>query len=116
MWRASLALLVALIALPACSSPPQAPPSRTYPLTGVLLAVNADKTEVTVRHDEVKGFMSAMTMPFIIKDKKELDGLAPGDVIAATLVVTSEDAYLTALRKTGTSSSDPKDVVKNPPH
>ena len=54
-----------------------------------------------MKHDEVKGFMDAMTMWFNIRDPKLLDGIGPGDLISATLVLTAEDSYLTGLRKTG---------------
>jgi protein SCO1/2 len=81
------------------SSPP--PNVREYPITGQVLTIKPDKTEVTVKHDDVPGFMPAMTMPFAIKDPKLLDGLAPGDLIKATLVVTDEESYLSAIQKTG---------------
>jgi len=45
--------------------------------------------------------MAAMTMPFPIKEPAHLEGLAVGDIIAATLVVTDDEAYLTGIRKTG---------------
>lgn len=77
-------------------------PARQFPLTGEILAIKTDRTEVTVKHDEVRDFMPAMTMPFTIKEPAQLDGLAPGDLISATLVLTDEDSYLTAIRKTGT--------------
>ena len=43
-----------------------------------------------------------MTMPYKVKDAKLLDGIAPGDLINATLVVVdSNDAYLTDVKKVG---------------
>jgi protein SCO1/2 len=86
----------------ACSSPSRPPASvREFPLTGEVLAIKPDKSEVQVKHDEVKGFMDAMTMWFSIKEPRLLDGVAPGDLISATLVLTAEDSYLTGIRKTG---------------
>ena len=38
--------------------------------------------------------MSAMTMPYKVRDANEFAPLAPGDSIYATLVVVSNDAYL----------------------
>lgn len=91
---------VLLVAAAGCKSSP--PPNiREYPITGQVLTIKADKTEVRVKHDDVPGFMPAMTMPFAIKDPKLLDGLAPGDLIKATLVVTDEESYLSAIQKTG---------------
>jgi protein SCO1/2 len=97
----ALILLVALTAASGCSTPPPPANIREFPLTGEVLAIKADKSEVQVRHDEVKGFMDAMTMWFNIKDPRLLDGIAPGDLVSATLVITSEDSYLSAVRKTG---------------
>jgi protein SCO1 len=98
----ALMLLVALTACSGCSAPPPPPANvREFPLTGEVLAIRPDRSEVQVKHDEVKGFMDAMTMWFSIKDPRLLDGIAPGDLISATLVITSEDSHLTGLRKTG---------------
>ena len=113
MRRVLLALLIALITVPGCGKP--APNSRQYPLTGEIVAIKSDRTEITVKHDEVKGFMEAMTMPFPIKEAAQLEGLAVGDLIAATLVVTDEEAYLTGLRKTGSVPPDKRGAVQNPP-
>ena len=74
---------------------------RTYTLQGQVLAVAANRLEATIKHEEIKGFMPAMTMPYKVKDAKALDGIAPGDLINATLVVVSNDAYLTAVKKVG---------------
>ncbi len=85
----------------ACSAPPKPVNAREFPLTGEILSIKPDRSEVRVKHDEVKGFMDAMTMWFTIKDPRLLDGLAPGDLVKATLVITDEDSYLTGLAKTG---------------
>ena len=45
--------------------------------------------------------MPAMTMPYKVKDAKLLDGIAPGDLINATLTVTENDAFLTEVKKVG---------------
>jgi protein SCO1 len=42
-----------------------------------------------------------MTMPYKVKDAKLLEGIAPGDLINATLAVVSNDAYLTSVKKVG---------------
>jgi protein SCO1/2 len=84
-----------------CTTPPRPVNVREFPLTGEVLSIKPDKTEVRIRHDDVKGFMEAMTMWFNIKEPRVLDGLAPGDLVKATLVVTDEESYLTGLQKTG---------------
>ena len=99
----SLALLLTTVLAFAsgCSAPPPPANVREFPLTGEVLAIKPDRSEIQVKHDEVKGFMEPMTMWFTIKDPALLDGLAPGDLLSATLVLTAEDHYLTGVRKTG---------------
>ena len=98
---ALILLLSAFILTFACGAPPKPANERQYTLEGEILRIKADRTEVTIKHGDVKGFMPAMTMPFPIKDAKLLDGLAPGDMVKATLVVNDEESYLSAMQKTG---------------
>src|SRR5258707_8762287 len=74
---------------------------RTFTLQGQVLSLEPARKLLTVKHEEIKGFMPAMTMPYEVRDGKLLDGLAPGDLINATLVVVSNGAYLSAIRKVG---------------
>jgi protein SCO1/2 len=50
--------------------------------------------------------MPAMTMPYKVRDTKELSGLKAGDLISARLVVLSNDAYLEAVKKLGEAPLD----------
>src|SRR5206468_2491592 len=68
---------------------------------GQIILVAPNRQEATIKHEEIKGLMPAMTMPYRVRDAKLLDGLVPGDLIAATLVIVSNDAYLTEVRKVG---------------
>ena len=77
------------------------PAPREYQLTGQVLAVSPDGRELVVRHDDVKGFMPAMTMPFRVKDVALARGRLPGDLIRATLLVTDEESWLAKVEKTG---------------
>ncbi len=94
----ALALAATLLFFSGCR---QEPPRRQFSVTGQVLAVSADGREVTMRHDEVKGFMPAMTMPFRVKDVGLTKGRLPGDLVRATLIVTDEEAWLSTLEKTG---------------
>jgi len=76
---------------------------RRYPLQGQVLAVEPARKQITLKHEEIKGFMPAMTMPYDVHDAGALDGLAPGDLINATLVVYSNGAYVTAIRRVGSA-------------
>jgi protein SCO1/2 len=77
------------------------PAQKTYPLRGQVLAVRTDVREVRISHEEIPGYMAAMTMSFGVRDAAELAGLGRGDLVAATLVVTDTDAWLIGLQKVG---------------
>ena len=93
-------LLIAglVIAVASCS---RAPETRSYELTGQILVVKPETNEVLVKHEDIPGFMPAMTMPYAVNDPALLKGRAAGDLIKATLVVGQERAYLSAITKTG---------------
>ena len=74
---------------------------RRYALQGQVLALDPAKKSVTVKHEDIKGFMPAMTMPYEVQDAKALDGLRAGDLINATLVVFSNGAHLVDVKKVG---------------
>ncbi|MEO8679396.1 MAG: copper-binding protein [Vicinamibacterales bacterium] len=97
--RPALALLAcALILTAACT---RAPEARTYALQGQILAVKPETREVLVKHEDIPGFMPAMTMAYTVKDAALLKDRQPGDLISATLKVSSELAWLSAITKVG---------------
>ena len=51
------------------------------------------RQEITIKHDDIRGFMPGMTMPFKVRDARLLDGRAAGDLVNATLVVENATAY-----------------------
>src|SRR5258706_1278760 len=91
-----------LIAVSACSSSSRTD-QHTYTLQGQVLSIDQSHREATIRHEDIKGFMPAMTMPYKLKDPKLLDRIEPGDLITAQLVVVPNDAYLTSVNKVGTA-------------
>ena len=97
--RALLPICLALLA-GACRAPSS---QRVYTLQGQVLAVSTNHDAATIKHEEIKGLMPAMTMPYKVKEAKLLDHIAPGDLVNATLVVVSNDAYLTKVNKTGSA-------------
>jgi protein SCO1 len=75
--------------------------TRTFTLQGQVQSLEADRKSLILKHEEIKGFMPAMTMPYEVEDAKALAGLKPGDLINATLVVFSNGAHLTDVKKVG---------------
>ena len=112
--RAFVVLSVCLaLASAACS---KAPDQRTYTLQGQVQSLDIPRKLVTVKHEEIKGFMPAMTMPYEVADAKALDGLSPGDLINAKLVVFSNGAHLVEIKKVGTAPLEkPPAEAPNPP-
>ncbi len=103
--RNPLACFVVMAALvPACA---QKSDERRYPLHGQILSLDPAHQLVTVKHDDIKGFMPAMTMPYNVRDMNVLEGIAPGDVVDATLVVFSNGANLIDIKKVGTAPLEP---------
>jgi protein SCO1/2 len=101
------------LAVTACRKPSD---ERTFRLQGQVQALDVPRRLVIVKHEEIKGFMPAMTMPYEVQDVKALDGLAAGDLIDASLVVVSNGAYLTGIKKVGQAPLEkPPDEVPNPP-
>ena len=67
---------------------------KRYELKGKVVMVEREKHLVTVAHEEVKGLMPAMTMPFTVANESDLDALAPDAQLTATLVIDGAHSWL----------------------
>ncbi|MGH7965113.1 MAG: copper-binding protein [Candidatus Binatia bacterium] len=61
--------------------------------------VVADDRRVVITHDDIPGFMSAMTMSFEVKNPALLAHLAPGERVRFTLEKTKDTLYLVAVEE-----------------
>jgi protein SCO1/2 len=88
-------------------------------LHGKVVSVDKAQRQVTVAHEEVKGYMPAMTMPFSLKDEWAFDVLSPGDEIGAALIVDGSSYRLEEIaiskRDVGQSSDASKSSAENEP-
>jgi protein SCO1/2 len=91
-------IVLAAVIVASCSRGPQ---PKEYEVRGQVLGVKPEAQEVLLKHEDIKGFMPGMTMPFKVRDAKLLNGIQPGDLVTATLVVADSDAHLSAISKTG---------------
>ena len=98
-----IAIALLLIAAAACS---RAPEPRRYEVRGQIIGVDPERQEVVVNHEDIPGFMPAMTMPYKVQDPALLQGKQPGDLVTATLVVEEVNAYLSTLTTTGRAPLD----------
>ena len=77
--------------------------AERYPLKGKVEDLDILDRQLTVAHEEIPGFMAAMTMPFNMPEDKtflgrfrgmRLERLRRGDVITATLVVKPAESWI----------------------
>ncbi len=69
---------------------------------GVVREFSSNDQTVTISHEAVSNFMDAMTMPFQVRDVKELAGLHPGDEVTFRLHVTQTDSWVDRIVRVGT--------------
>jgi protein SCO1/2 len=111
--KQTLLLLLLLICLVVSCSRNRANEKR-YDLKGKVVAVEKEKSLVTISHEDVKGYMPGMTMPFTVTSKADLEILAPDDEVTATLVVDGSHSWLENLiitRQSANTSGMPVMVV-----
>ena len=67
---------------------------KRYDLKGKVVAVDAQNQRATIAHEEVKGYMPGMTMPFSVPKESDFEMLVPNAEVTATLVVDGPHAWL----------------------
>jgi protein SCO1/2 len=85
---------IACVFLAGCSAAPDESRIQRYELKGKIVSFNKAQQQIVVQHDEVPGFMEAMTMPFTLREDSAFDVMRAGDAIQATLVVDDERTRL----------------------
>ena len=81
MHRGGLLLFAAVAAVASLAGCTRGPEARRYQLQGQVLAVRVESSEILVRHEDIVGFMPAMTMPYRVKEAGLLKDRVPGDLI-----------------------------------
>jgi len=72
---------------------PATPEIKRYALRGVVVAVDADKSALRVKHEEIPGFMRAMTMQFKV-DAPTLGAAKVGAALTAQMSRQAKDWVL----------------------
>jgi len=103
-----LKLIVALLVSGLLGAAPHAQDKR-YNVRGMVLRVDPSTRTFTVSHEAIEGLMSAMIMPFEVRDARELMALAPGALVDFTLIVSARAGYAADIhvRKYQTAEQDP---------
>jgi protein SCO1/2 len=99
MRKAVLFLLLTVLLAAACQKSAMqnqnaSTEAKRYDLRGRVVAVDRAKKKATIAHDDVVGYMPAMTMEFPIKDDWVWDDLTKDAEIRAKLVVDKDGFWL----------------------
>ncbi len=99
-------VIVALVGLAGCSRPSdneaanskvEAPAEKRYPLRGEVVRLNATDKVAIIKHDEIEGFMEAMTMGFPVTEDAEWAKLREGMKLTATVVDRKDGFHITGI-------------------
>jgi protein SCO1/2 len=118
-WPAPIWLMLALLVtlpLTSCRGTNQSQ-VRRYRLKGTVVQVDKAQQHLVVNHEEIPGFMGAMTMPYPVVDTQTLEKLSPGDQITADVVVTPNDIHLdnVVVVKKSDGKTSPTGALLQPP-
>ena len=80
------------------------------------MAVDKTDRTATIAHEDIPGYMPAMTMPFKIKNDADLEMVKPGDQVTGTLVIDDLSSWveIAAIIEGGPPVSETVDVPGEP--
>ncbi len=79
-----------------------APEQRTqqvFQVKGVIIELHPEEKMVRIKHEEIPGYMQAMTMSFEVRDTNELAWLEAGDTVTFRMTVTDTDGWIDQIKK-----------------
>ena len=68
--------------------------NKTFNVRGVVRKILVKENKVHIEHEEIPNYMIAMTMPFTVKNKKELELIREGDKIHFELNVSDKESWI----------------------
>ena len=85
---------------------------RSFAARGVVKQLKADDGTILLNHEAISNYMDAMTMPFKVKEPKELTDLRPGDQVSFRLSVTDTESWIDQVAKI--TASTPRSAPLDP--
>jgi Cu/Ag efflux protein CusF len=73
--------------------------AASYEGRGAVVSLEEKGKKITLKHDEIKGLMAAMTMEFTVRSSAMLDSLRPGDSVRFTLRPEGADFVIEKIEK-----------------
>jgi Cu/Ag efflux protein CusF len=95
--RIAVVCLAVALALAGCAAP-QAPP-KEFQMRGEVTGLDAAGHVATIKHENIPGFMGAMTMGYQVKNPAEFSKLSVGEPITATVYQTTDDMWIGNIQK-----------------
>lgn len=68
--------------------------TTNYFVHGVIKEIRQDERQVVIAHEEIPGFMNAMTMPFKVRDAAIFKTVTAGESISFQLHVTEDESWV----------------------
>ncbi len=104
MLRRALVIVLFAALAAACGGEPESKPlsepgQRLYDLTGTILSRDSGDNTLRIDHQEIPGFMQAMTMDFTVRGAQVGSLPADGAKVTARLHVTDRGYWLTEVRQ-----------------
>lgn len=65
--------------------------------------MHPERQSLTIKHEDIQGYMPGMTMTFVARDASMVAGRVPGELVKATLEVGETSSRLTSIDVTGTA-------------
>jgi protein SCO1/2 len=75
-----------------------------YAAKGMLHAIRAEGWKAVIAHEDIPGYMEAMTMLLDVRNTNELAGLKPGDILTFRMLVTDTDGWIDQVKKVGSGT------------
>jgi len=85
------------LTLSGCGDRPSAGESAevtVYQVKGEVRKIPEGGATIVIHHEEIPGYMMEMTMPFMVKEEAELEGLKAGDAVAFEYHVAEEGSWI----------------------
>ncbi|MAJ45129.1 MAG: hypothetical protein CMF96_10360 [Candidatus Marinimicrobia bacterium] len=70
---------------------------KIYPAVGVIYELITEKREMIVHHDEIPGFMMAMTMTLKVDQSVKMENWQRGDSISFDIVINGNNGFIRSL-------------------
>jgi protein SCO1/2 len=90
----AVAIGLAVFLIACGRDPDSSEAARSYETRGTIKGFSPDREIVEIQHEDIPGFMPSMTMPFTVRNRKELSDRKIGEAISFRMTVTMKDLVL----------------------